>query len=58
MDDLVAECARAGGGEMHAVAAVVGGVGSQEVIKLVTGQFVPVAKTLVYDAAEGTTACV
>ena len=58
MDDLVAECARGGGGEMHAVAAVVGGVGSQEVIKLVTGQFVPVAKTLVYDAAEGTTACV
>ena len=52
----MAECAR-GGGET-AVAAVVGGVGSQEVIKLVTGQFVPVAKTLVYDAAEGTTACV
>jgi amyloid beta precursor protein binding protein 1 len=36
LDDLTVEMVRCGGGELHAVASVVGGVGSQEVIKLVT----------------------
>ena len=37
---------------------VLGGVGAQEVIKLVTGQFEPEAHTLVYDAAKAVTAAV
>ena len=48
--------ARCAGGEPHAVAAVLGGVGAQEVIKLVTDQFEPEAHTLVYDAAKAVTA--
>ena len=40
------------------MASVVGGIGSQEVIKLVTRQFTPCAKTLVYDAAKAVTASI
>jgi len=58
LDDLVVEHVRCGGGEVHAVAIVVGGIGSQEVIKLVTRQFTPCAKTLVYDAAKAVTASI
>ena len=58
LDDLVVEHVRCGGGEVHAVASVVGGIGSQEVIKLVTRQFTPCAKTLVYDAAKAVTASI
>ena len=55
---MAVEAARCAGGELHAVAAVLGGVGAQEVIKLVTGQFEPEAHTLVYDAAKAVTAAV
>lgn len=56
LDDLTMEVVRCGGGELHAVASVIGGIGSQEVIKLVTRQFVPCGKTLVYNAIDSTTA--
>ena len=46
---------RCGDGEAHAVASVLGAIGSQEVIKMVTKQFVPCEKTLIYNAAESTT---
>ena len=58
LEAMTAEAARCAGGEPHAVAAVLGGVGAQEVIKLVTGQFEPEAHTLVYDAAKAVTAAV
>lgn len=54
-DDLVAEVVRCGGGELHAVAAGVGAMASQEGIKLLTGQFVPLGGTLVYNAMYCTT---
>jgi amyloid beta precursor protein binding protein 1 len=54
-DDLVGEVCRFGAGEMHAVAAVVGAMASQEAIKLVTRQFVPLKGTLVYNAMHCTT---
>ncbi|CAI7779469.1 unnamed protein product [Closterium sp. NIES-53] len=41
-DDLTAEMCRFGASELHCVAAVIGGVASQEAIKLITKQFVPV----------------
>jgi amyloid beta precursor protein binding protein 1 len=50
-DDLVGEAVRAGAGEPHAVAAAVGAIAAQEAIKLLTGQFVPLAGPLIYDAA-------
>jgi amyloid beta precursor protein binding protein 1 len=58
VESMVVEAVRCAGGEPHTVAAVLGGVGAQEVIKLVTGQFEPEAHTLVYDAAKAVTAAV
>ena len=55
VDDLIREMVRCGDGEAHAVASVLGAIGSQEVIKMVTKQFVPCEKTLIYNAAESTT---
>jgi|TARA_B100001142_G_C14318529_1_gene649473 NEDD8-activating enzyme E1 regulatory subunit len=54
-DDLISEFVRFGGGELHVVASVVAGICSQEIIKLVTHQFVPLGATLVYDAMSSTT---
>ena len=58
LDDLAVEVVRCGAGELHAVASIMGGMGSQEVIKLVTHQLVPCAKTLIYNAIDSTTASV
>ena len=49
------EMCRFGAGELHCVAAVMGGLASQEAIKLITRQFVPVAGTLIYNAMASTT---
>ncbi len=54
-DDLVGEMCRFGAAELHCVAAVMGGIASQEAIKLITKQFVPLAATLVYNAMASTT---
>ncbi|KAK8954733.1 NEDD8-activating enzyme E1 regulatory subunit [Platanthera zijinensis] len=51
-DDLVNEMCRFGGGEIHAVAAFIGGVASQEAIKLITNQFVPLSGTLVFNGID------
>lgn len=56
LNALTTEVVRCGGSELHAVASVIGGIGSQEVIKLVTRQFIPCGKTLVYNAIDCTTA--
>ena len=57
-DDYITEFCRYGGGEIHAVAAFIGGVAAQEVIKLITHQFVPLNNTLVYNAITSTTVTV
>jgi amyloid beta precursor protein binding protein 1 len=54
-DDLVSEMCRFGAGELHCVAAVVGGMASQEAIKLITHQFVPLPAPLIYNAMDATT---
>lgn len=48
-DDAVVDAVRAGGGWLHPVAAVLGGVAAQEGIKLVTRTHVPAAGTVVYE---------
>jgi len=53
-DDLVVEMCRYGAAEIHSVAAIVGGVGSQEIIKLLTSQFVPLNNLYVYNGLDGT----
>ena len=44
------EVFRAGGGELHNTSAATGGMVAQEIIKIVTKQYVPVDNTCVYDA--------
>ncbi|AEO66770.1 uncharacterized protein THITE_2115157 [Thermothielavioides terrestris NRRL 8126] len=43
------EVARAAGGELHNVAALTGGMVAQEVIKIVTKQYIPIDNTCVFD---------
>jgi len=53
-EDLVHEVCRYGGAELHSVAAYMGGVAAQEVIKLITRQFMPVNNTYIYNAMKQT----
>ena len=53
-EDFVIEFCRSGGAELHSVAAFVGGVAGQEVIKLITHQYVPFNNTYLYDAITST----
>ena len=47
--DLAREVVRYDEAEIHNIAAVVGGVASQEAVKLITGQYVPLDDTYVYN---------
>ncbi|PRP80462.1 amyloid beta precursor protein-binding protein 1 [Planoprotostelium fungivorum] len=49
------EMVRYGGSELHAVAALVGGVTSQEIIKLIVHQFAPMNNTWIFNGNKGTT---
>ena len=53
-DGVLLELCRYGGAELHNVAAVVAGVVSQEVIKLVTHRFIPLENTFVYNGINST----
>ena len=53
-DEYLHEFCRYGAAELHSVAAYVGGVASQEVIKIVTRQYVPINNTYIYNAASST----
>lgn len=54
-DDHITEFCRYGAGEVHSVAAFLGGVAAQEVVKIITHQFVPLNNTLIYNAATSST---
>lgn len=49
---ITKEVARAAGGEMHNISAVLGGMVAQEVIKVVTKQYIPVDNTCLFDGIE------
>ncbi|KAI9756909.1 MAG: hypothetical protein M4579_003663 [Chaenotheca gracillima] len=46
---LAAEIVRAGGSELHNISALTGGMAAQEVIKVITKQYVPVNNTCLFD---------
>jgi len=48
-DDLVQEFGRWGCAELHTIAAIVGGMASMEIVKLLSGQFVPIQNTFLYN---------
>lgn len=43
------EVARAGGGELHNTSALTGGMVAQEIIKIITKQYIPIDNTCVFD---------
>lgn len=51
--DHAREITRYGAGELHNVAALIGGVAGQEAVKLITHQFVPMDDTFIYNAIAG-----
>ncbi|KAL6136889.1 hypothetical protein ACLB2K_062184 [Fragaria x ananassa] len=51
-EDLINEMCRFGAAELHAVAAFIGGIASQEVIKLITKQFVPLSGTFIFNGID------
>ncbi|OJD36562.1 nedd8-activating enzyme e1 regulatory subunit [Diplodia corticola] len=53
-----AELTRAGGAELHNMAALAGGMVSQEVIKVVTKQYIPVDNTCLFDGVRSKSAVV
>lgn len=52
--DLAKEVVRYDEAEIHNIAAVIGGVASQESVKLITGQYVPFDDTYVYNGIAST----
>jgi len=38
-----------GGAEIHSIAAFMGGIAAQEIIKLITGQYKPIQNTYIYN---------
>ena len=49
VEEAAGEVARAEGAELHNVAALTGGMVAQELIKIVTKQYIPIDNTCVYD---------
>ncbi|KAG5459874.1 MAG: hypothetical protein BJ554DRAFT_8151 [Olpidium bornovanus] len=56
-DEHVREMCRAGNSELHVVAALMGGIAAQEVIKVITRQYVPVNNTCIFDGLNSTSSC-
>ncbi|KAL5021823.1 hypothetical protein ScPMuIL_000978 [Solemya velum] len=53
-DDYVHEICRYGASEIHTVASYIGGAAAQEAIKIISGQFVPINNTFIYNAMKQT----
>ncbi|CAE7373779.1 AXR1 [Symbiodinium microadriaticum] len=53
MSKMIEEVVRYGGCELHTTSSVLGGITSQEVVKLVTKQYSPLCNTLLYDGLQG-----
>lgn len=49
-DDVIHEICSYGGAEIHTVSAFIGGCAAQEVIKLITKQYIPLDNTFLYNA--------
>jgi len=50
---MLEEMVRFGGCELHVTSSVVGGIASQEAVKLMTKQYSPLTNTLIYDGLHG-----
>ncbi|KAI8806865.1 hypothetical protein BJ742DRAFT_773638 [Cladochytrium replicatum] len=55
-DDHIHEMVRAGASELHSIAAIMGGIASQEIIKVITKQYVPLDNTVICNGVKSTSA--
>eukprot|EP00047_Mylnosiga_fluctuans_P002424 m.224464 g.224464 ORF g.224464 m.224464 type:complete len:519 (-) comp11095_c0_seq1:1309-2865(-) len=53
-EEHIQELCRFGAAELHNISAFIGGIAAQEIIKLVTHQYVPVNNTVIFNGAKGT----
>lgn len=53
-EDVLEEVVRFGESEIHCISALIGGVGSQETIKLITNQYTPINNTFLYIGVNST----
>lgn len=51
--DHAKEIVRYGGGELHPISALIGGVAAQEAVKIITHQYVPMDNTYIYNGIVG-----
>lgn len=51
----IQEVVRANGGELHNISALTGGMVSQEIIKIITKQYIPIDNTCVFDGVTSRT---
>lgn len=56
VEQAAQELSRAGSGELHNVASFMGGIAAQEVIKIVTQQYIPVNNTVIFDGIRSVSA--
>ncbi|KAK9427337.1 hypothetical protein V1505DRAFT_404589 [Lipomyces doorenjongii] len=49
---VLKEFVRAGNGELHNISSLLGGFGAQEVVKLITRQYVPMKNTVLFDGIQ------
>lgn len=52
IEKVAQEVARAAGAELHNISAVTGGLVAQEMIKIVTKQYIPIDNTCIFDGIE------
>ncbi|ODQ64772.1 hypothetical protein NADFUDRAFT_83652 [Nadsonia fulvescens var. elongata DSM 6958] len=55
VEKVFSEIIRTGSGEFHNICSFMGGIGAQEILKLLTWQYIPLNNTIIYDGIFGTT---
>ncbi|KAI5805112.1 hypothetical protein EDC01DRAFT_627005 [Geopyxis carbonaria] len=55
-EKVLQEIVRAGGGELHVISSLIGGIAAQEITKVITQQYVPANNTVVFDGVKSRTA--
>jgi len=55
LEQAAQEVSRAKGGELHNISALTGGMVAQEVIKIITKQYVPIDNTCIFDGIKSRT---
>ncbi|KAA8908849.1 hypothetical protein FN846DRAFT_777021 [Sphaerosporella brunnea] len=55
LDQMLQEIIRAGGSELHVIASLIGGIVAQEIVKVITSQYVPVNNTVIFDGIKSRT---